>query len=81
MPERSAISPSDAEAVVEQRIEAFGTGSLPHVDVAELGDGTWRVRWDHREQVVAPMNRTEWCAWLDENVGSLDASDLMTTES
>jgi hypothetical protein len=27
------------------------------------------------------MTMDAWCAWLEENVGSLDAGDLGTTES
>jgi hypothetical protein len=49
--------------------------------VNELTDGTWRVRWDHLERTVAPMTQDAWHAWLEENVGSLDAGDLETTES
>ena len=41
----------------------------------------WQVRWEHLARNVAPMTRDAWCAWLEENVGSLDAGDLETTES
>jgi hypothetical protein len=81
MSDRSALSPREAEAVVEDRIERFGLGALPRVSVTELPDGTWRVRWEHLERVVAPMTQEAWHAWLEENVGSLDAGDLETTES
>lgn len=75
------LTPREAEEVVMERIEQFGTSALPRVDVSELADGTWRVRWEHLERIVAPMTREAWRAWLEENVGSLDAGDLETTES
>ena len=49
--------------------------------VATRSDGTWLVRWQHIERIVEPMARDAWSAWLRENVGSLDAGDLATTES
>ena len=75
------LTPREAEAVVEERIELFGLGALPRVTVTELPDGRWRVRWDRLEHVVAPMEREVWHAWLERNVGSLDPGDLGTTES
>lgn len=81
MGEIRLLTPHEAEAVVEERIEQFGLGVLPRVDVTELPDGMWRVRWEHLESAVVPMTREAWCAWLEENVGSLDAGDLETTES
>lgn len=75
------LTPREAEAVIEARIEQFGLGALPRVSVTELGDGRWLVRWQHLERIVAPMTPDAWCAWLEENVGSLDAGDLQTTES
>ena len=75
------LTPREAEEVVMERIEQFGTSALPRVDVSELADGTWRVRWEHLERIVAPMTREAWRAWLEENVGSLDAGDLEITES
>ena len=81
MNQKSVLTPQEAEAVVEDRIEQFGLGALPRVSVTELTDGTWRVRWDRLERVVAPMTRDAWRVWLEENVGSLDAGDLETTES
>jgi hypothetical protein len=81
MSERSALTPREAEAVIEERIEQFGLGALPRVSVTELDDGQWRVRWEHLECVVAPMSQDAWHAWLERNVGSLDAGDLETTES
>jgi hypothetical protein len=70
-----------AVAVVEDRIEQFGVGALPRVSVTLLADGMWRVRWEHLERIVPPMTQDAWRAWLEENVGSLDAGDLETTES
>jgi hypothetical protein len=81
MSDSHLLSPREAEAVVEDRIERFGLGALPRVDVTVLADGSWRVRWEHLERTVAPMTREAWYAWLEENVGSLDAGDLVTTES
>jgi hypothetical protein len=81
MSEARLLTPCEAEAVVEDRIEWFGLGSLPRVSVTELADGTWRVRWEHVERTIAAMTRDAWYAWLEENVGSLDAGDLETTES
>jgi hypothetical protein len=81
MSEKSVLTPQEAEAVVEDRIELFGLGALPRVSVTELADGTWRVQWERRQCVVAPMTPEAWHAWLEGNVGSLDAGDLGTTES
>lgn len=81
MSESRLLSTREAEAVVEARIEQFGPGALPHVSVTELDDGRWRVRWDDLERIVVPMSPDAWYAWLEENVGSLDAGDLVTTES
>ena len=81
MSEIGLLTPREAEAVIEDRIEQFGLGALPHVTVTELADGTWRVRWEHLESTVAPMTEDAWCAWVKRNVGSLDPGDLQTTES
>jgi len=81
MSESRLLTPREAEAVVEDRIEQFGLNALPRVSVTELVDGAWRVSWEHLERTVAPMTRDAWYAWLEENVGSLDAGDLATTES
>jgi hypothetical protein len=80
--ERSRLlTAAEAEAVVDDCIEVFGLGALPRVHVAETGPATWHVRWEHRELDVPPMTRDEWRAWLEENVGSLDAERLETSES
>jgi hypothetical protein len=81
MSEIGSLTPREAEAVIEDRIEQFGLGALPHVTVTELADGTWRVRWEHLESTVAPMTEDAWRAWITRNVGSLDPGDLQTTES
>lgn len=81
MSESRLLTPSEAEAVVDDRIERFGLGALPHVEVTPIDDDHWRVRWEHVERVVAPMTADAWYAWLEDNVGSLDAGDLETTES
>jgi hypothetical protein len=75
------LTPREAEAVIEERIDKFGLGALPQVTVTELPDGNWRVHWEHLESVVAPMTEAAWHDWLEQNVGSLDAGDLETTES
>jgi hypothetical protein len=74
------LTPHEAAAVVDSRIELFGPGALPSVSVTELADGTWRVRWESLERTVAPMNLEAWTAWLEEYVGSLDAGSLDTSE-
>jgi hypothetical protein len=81
MSDARLLNAREAEAVVEDRIEQFGLGALPPVGVTELADGSWRVSWERCESTVAPMTMDAWCAWLEEHVGPLDASDLETTES
>ncbi len=81
MSESRLLTPREAEAVIEDRIEQFGLGALPRVHVTALADGTWQVRWERFERTVAPMTRDAWHRWLEENVGSLDAGDLETSES
>ena len=81
MSEDPLLTPGEAEAVVLDRIEQFGLGALPRVLVTAREDGSWRVRWEHHDLTVGPMTRDAWYAWLEENVGSMDAGDLETTES
>lgn len=81
MNESRLLTPHEAEAVVEERIEMFGLGALPRVTVTPLADGMWRVRWEILEATVPPMTAEAWRAWLEDNVGSLDPGDLETTES
>lgn len=81
MNDHRLLTPREAEAVIEERIEQFGLGALPRVVVTALSDGSWHVRWDHLERTVAPMSGEAWQAWLEQHVGSLDAGDLETTES
>ena len=75
------LSPREAEAVIEEKIEQFGLGVLPRIEVTALPDGNWQVRWENVEHIVAPMTGDEWHAWVEENAGSLDPGDLATTES
>jgi hypothetical protein len=75
------LTPREAMAIVDERIEQFGLGALPAVSVSQVDGGKWSVRWEHVERTVEPMTREAWRAWLAENVGSLDAGDLETTES
>lgn len=81
MTQPGLLSPQEAEAVVDDRIEQFGLGALPRVEVSALPDGSWRIRWEDRERIVPPMTPAEWHRWLEEFVGPLDAGDLETTES
>ena len=81
MDEDPLLTPREAMAIVDERIEQFGLGALPAVSVSLVDGGNWSVRWEHLERTVEPMTRGAWCAWLSENVGSLDAGDLETTES
>jgi hypothetical protein len=81
MSEIAALTPAEAEAVVEERIEIFGLGVLPRVRVTERPDGKWHVTWDQQEAVVEPMSHESWRAWLETNVGWLDPGNLETTES
>ncbi|MGE5526015.1 MAG: hypothetical protein ACM3SS_20050 [Rhodospirillaceae bacterium] len=81
MDEDRLLTPGEAESVIADRIEQFGLGALPRVAVTPLDDGRWRVRWEDLERIVPPMSRNTWCSWLEDNVGSLDAGDLQTTES
>lgn len=78
---KRVLTTREAEAVVERRIERFGLGALPRVRVTELAGGKWRVRWNDIERTVAAMTDEAWHAWLEQNVGPLDATDLQTTES
>lgn len=80
MDEQRLLTPREAESVVQERIEQFGLGALPPVSVSTVADGGWWVRWEDLERTVAPMTHAGWIAWLEENVGSLDAGDLDTTE-
>lgn len=81
MNETRLLTPQEAEAIVDDRIQQFGLSSLPKVEVTEQPDGSWRVKWEDLERVVPQMTLGDWRAWLTENVGSLDAGDLETTES
>lgn len=81
MGQRPLLTPREAEQVVDERIEQFGLGAMPRVSVTATADATWCVRWEHMVRTVAPMTMDEWRAWIEENVGSLDAGDLETTES
>lgn len=74
------LTTRQAAAVVADRIEQFGLGALPSVSVTELDDGSWSVRWECLERTVAPMDIEAWTAWLEENVGPLDAESLDTSE-
>ena len=81
MSESRLLTPQEAEGVVDKLIDQFGLGALPPVRVVATADGMWHVQWDRSQRTVAPMNMEAWQAWLGQNVGSLDASDLGTTES
>ncbi|MGD8862830.1 MAG: hypothetical protein PVI30_22650 [Myxococcales bacterium] len=74
------LSPRQAEALVEDRIEEFGLDVLPAVRVHTRPDGLWRVRWTHHEAVCEPMTRDEWIRWLEGHVGPMDPERLETSE-
>jgi hypothetical protein len=66
MSEIGLLTPREAEAVIEDRIEQFGLGALPHVTVTELADGTGGALG--ASEAVAPM--TEAPVRVDQgNVG------------
>ena len=75
------LTPEEAQAVIDQKIEQFGLGVLPRLEVTATADGKWRVRWEQIEHLVPPMSGEAWHAWVEKNVGSLDPGDLATTES
>jgi hypothetical protein len=75
------LSTREAEQVVQQRIERFGLGALPDVQVRLRDDDRWIVRWDSSERTVEPMDADTWHAWLERHVGPLDAESLQTTEA
>lgn len=81
MSEERLLTPREAEAVIEERIEWFGLGAVPRVNVSEFEDGNWQVRWEDHQRIVPPMTKDGWYAWLEENIGSMDPGDLETTES
>lgn len=81
MDQHRLLTAAEAEAVVDDCIETFGLGALPRVHVTEVAPAIWRVRWEHRELDLPPMTRNAWREWLEENVGSLDAERLETSES
>lgn len=77
--ERPTLTPDEAEHIVEQRIQDFGLGALPQLTVTEER-GDWRITWDGKVRVIAPMNEPEWLAWLEENVGEVDPERLGSLE-
>ena len=74
------LTPVEAEQIVEQRIEEFGLASLPRVQVAATERGEWAITWDEFHRVERPMTATEWRAWLERHVGTLDPERLETLE-
>lgn len=77
--ERIKLTPREAEQIVEQRIEDFGLGALPAIAVSDER-GYWRITWDGKVRLVAPMTEREWLAWLEENVGEVDPQVLGSLE-
>jgi hypothetical protein len=77
--ERPILSAREAEQLVEQRIETFGLGALPQISVAE-DRGDWRISWDGKMRVTQPMTERDWLAWLEVNVGEVDAESLSSLE-
>ena len=70
MDEERLLTPREAEAVVEDRIERFGLGALPRVSVTVAADGRWQVRWEHLSRLLAPMTRGAWCACSRSPIGA-----------
>jgi len=76
----TTITPREAEAVVDERIEAFGLNALPKVSVRTRADGNWLVRWTWHTAICPPMSMAEWQVWMERHIGSLDPDRLKTTE-
>lgn len=74
------LTPREAEQVVEQRIEEFGLGALPRVQVEPMANGDWQITWDTFRRVERPMSASEWAEWLERHVGTLDPELLETLE-
>jgi hypothetical protein len=74
------LTPEEAQAVVDQRIEEFGLSSLPSVRVAATERGGWEISWDRFRQVEPAMTAPQWCDWLERHVGPMDPSRLETLE-
>ena len=55
------LAPQEAEGVVDKLIDQFGLGALPPVRVVAIADGTWQVRWDRSQRIVAPMSMEASC--------------------
>jgi hypothetical protein len=77
--ERQKLTPREAEQLVEQRIEDFGLGALPAIAVTDER-GYWRITWDGKVRLAAPMTQREWLAWLEQNVGEVDPEHLGSLE-
>lgn len=71
------LLPSEAEEIVAERIEDFGTAALPEVRVSELPDGRWSIQWEDNQAVTDPMPMEAWKGWLEMNVGSVDPERVM----
>ena len=74
------LTPEEAQGFVEQRIQEFGLSSLPRVRVTAIERGRWQIGWDEFVRIEAPMTAPEWCAWLEQHVGTLDPERLETLE-
>lgn len=77
--ERPVLTAREAEQEVEQLIETYGLGALPQLSIVE-DRGDWRITWDGKVRVTQPMNRRDWLAWLEENVGEVDPESLSSLE-
>lgn len=77
--ETSTLTPHEAEQLVEQRIDAFGLGALPHISIREER-GQWHIRWDGKQRIAQPMTQPQWLAWLERNVGEVDPESLSSLE-
>jgi hypothetical protein len=74
------LTPEEAQSLVDQRIDDFGLSSLPRVSVVANERGQWQIAWDAFQRVEAPMTAPQWCAWVEQHVGTLDPERLETLE-
>jgi hypothetical protein len=79
MSDTKTLTPLEAEAVVDELIEAYGLGAYPKVTVTEAAPGRWRIEWRSMEVEAAAMTATEWSEWLRRRVGSISPEKLTTT--
>jgi hypothetical protein len=77
---QSKLSPEQAQRLVEELSNQYGLGAIPRVYVARLADGDWQIKYNKFVQVHAPMDETEWHAWLERRFGPDFKERLATLE-